>query len=580
MLNEIVNVENMIWDCDDDHTEFTLKTINDLSVKIPCIYDIAYEVINTAAIYRPRNLYNLSTLLEAIIDKILCRHDSKNTNIIQIIKKRRKNSSKKETSQLIEELSSIYPKKSLQHAILWDDVQELQELFEAQPYNPQLRIPLEPLYQGSFSLLNYAAYVGSPNVFNLILQHGGVPTHETAINAICGGSFEILDKCGAIQALDEKTLSFAVIHHRAGMIEMFRKNFPNCQLSLSDAIRYLNTSLFMDIMNSKPDVNASEVRKPPPLVAAAYLYNTEMVKVLLKNNAHPNVEVLPSKRTPLLVAAKNGCWPIMSLLLDAGANIDAKDANGADVLMLALSSRVFEAVKLIVERHFAITNHLKALRFCIMIDMMDILQYLLEKGIYPLWDINDGIINYISKRNNAGAFKVIVDYWLKTTNIHNDSNFFVFTAKLGNYEALKYLIEKGWDVNKPNYKMRMAIHAAQPYPDVVELLIQHGADVNALDSHMRTPLMESIRVSSISSMIILLNHGANPNMRDEKGFLPLSYAIHLGKMESIVMLMRYNTETTNLDQRGRDAIEFIHENWPREAWKNMEELIYPPDNTA
>ena len=66
--------------------------------------------------------------------------------------------------------------------------------------------------------------------------------------------------------------------------------------------------------------------------------------------------------------------------------------------------------------------------------------------------------------------------------------------------------------------------------DVVELLIERGADINAKNKEGRTPLMEAAENRHEVVARILLSHGAEVNARDKSGKTALTRAVWSGAM--------------------------------------------------
>ncbi|KAK1433972.1 hypothetical protein QVD17_10890 [Tagetes erecta] len=63
---------------------------------------------------------------------------------------------------------------------------------------------------------------------------------------------------------------------------------------------------------------------------------------------------------------------------------------------------------------------------------------------------------------------------------------------------------------------------------MVELLLQHGASINASDSNGQTPLHHSILRGRLAIAHLLLSRGANPQAADTEGKTPRQLAIELG----------------------------------------------------
>lgn len=67
------------------------------------------------------------------------------------------------------------------------------------------------------------------------------------------------------------------------------------------------------------------------------LKENEYLKAVLKNNGNPNYINPASKRTPLIASTVNSLKKNISLLLDAGANIDYQDSAGESALFYAIN---------------------------------------------------------------------------------------------------------------------------------------------------------------------------------------------------------------------------------------------------
>ena len=64
--------------------------------------------------------------------------------------------------------------------------------------------------------------------------------------------------------------------------------------------------------------------------------------------------------------------------------------------------------------------------------------------------------------------------------------------------------------------------------DLVERLLQHGADVDAVDNDGVTPLMRASFGGHLRVVQLLLTRGADTSLRDRDGITALSGALDLG----------------------------------------------------
>ena len=86
------------------------------------------------------------------------------------------------------------------------------------------------------------------------------------------------------------------------------------------------------------------------------------------------------------------------------------------------------------------------------------------------------------------------------------------------------------------------IAAQNGYLEIVELLLEHGANPNVQDNDGRTPLHYAVENCHVDVARVLLDHGADPTIRDNEGMTPLDYSSNCE--EFIEELRRRSTGTT------------------------------------
>jgi ankyrin repeat protein len=104
---------------------------------------------------------------------------------------------------------------------------------------------------------------------------------------------------------------------------------------------------------------------------------------------------------------------------------------------------------------------------------------------------------------------------------------------------LRILLDHGFDAGGrlPTWDERSPLHEAakRTRGDLTELLIERGADPNAVDRMGRTPLYEAVVLGRERIARVLLENGADPNRAPEGEFI-----LDIAHTESLrVMLEEY-----------------------------------------
>ena len=103
---------------------------------------------------------------------------------------------------------------------------------------------------------------------------------------------------------------------------------------------------------------------------------------------------------------------------------------------------------------------------------------------------------------------------------------FMYAVKEGNEASIRALVAAGADVNlgersNSNFPLRAA--CAHNRPDIVRLLLELGANVNATSSEGITALHWVCHTGNLPVAHILLDHGADPNAGNRQASTPLHY---------------------------------------------------------
>lgn len=289
----------------------------------------------------------------------------------------------------------------------------------------------------------------------------------------------------------------------------------------------------------------------------------KVARVLLANKADINVKD-NFLDTPLHKAALTGNKYLVKIFLDYGADINARDYVGATPLVCA---SVHSPAAYTVE------------------EKKEIIELLLAKGAEINSKDNQGetplhlSINYgFSKSSLDLMLSAGADIHAKDNNGYSPlhyaagAGFSRFSAPdKGEESVVRRFIEKGADVNAKSSSGRVPLHFAAVfgYGGIIQILLDNGADVNVQDEVLGwTPLHEAVFNYRDSvpysyqpdryqiTMDLLLQHGANVNIRDKKGSTPLHHAVYYLKGQALIkVLLAHGADLATRDNEGRTPVD-------------------------
>lgn len=147
------------------------------------------------------------------------------------------------------------------------------------------------------------------------------------------------------------------------------------------------------------------------------------------------------------------------------------------------------------------------------------------------------LLNVAIKSNSFSE----VDYFLnRGISLHassgeDDTSPFEMALGVGGsfpYELnmIQHLINRGADVNRIGYRGLTPLTAMvdSREPELIDLLLKNGADINQLDGNGQTPLMIAIKERQVGLVELLVERGADVNRPNSEGRFPVDEASLVG----------------------------------------------------
>ena len=116
-----------------------------------------------------------------------------------------------------------------------------------------------------------------------------------------------------------------------------------------------------------------------------------------------------------------------------------------------------------------------------------------------------------------------------------DESPLMLAAIKGQLEICRQLIARNADVNKPGWT---ALHyaASGGKADVVQLLLDHYAYIDAESPNGSTPLMMAAMYGTTDTVKVLLAAGADPALKNSQGLSALDFAKRAGRQDAVALI--------------------------------------------
>jgi ankyrin repeat protein len=259
--------------------------------------------------------------------------------------------------------------------------------------------------------------------------------------------------------------------------------------ALADAAEQRDKARVRHLLDTRVDVNATQIDGTTALHWAAYHDDAETAAWLVRAGANVNV-VNRYGVSPLSLACSNGSGAIVTLLLEGGADANATMKGGETVLMMAARAGNLEAVTALLGRGARADARERRGQTALM------------------WAAAEGHAAVVRALLDAGAD---IDATL-------DSGFtpFFFAVREGHIDAVRVFLDAGVDVNATTERREQRPGSPSLYKPV---------------GKGTSPLLLAVQNGHFELAIVLLDAGADPNDR-RTGFTPLHTLTWVRKPDS------------------------------------------------
>jgi ankyrin repeat protein len=281
-------------------------------------------------------------------------------------------------------------------------------------------------------------------------------------------------------------------------------------------------------------INASGGESGTPLHASALRGRIEVAQLLVAHGADINSRSSrPSyERTPLHTASEEGHLEFAEWLLDSGADVNLHDFNQNTPLHLAATRGRLDLVKVLLKRGAEVQS--RGIR-----------------GYTPLFSAAEG--------GNPDVVRLLLDHG---ADVHirdnNENNALHIAAVHGHVEVARMLLALNLDVNARNDSGMTPLYRAlliSRKPEVVRLLLDHGADVHGHDIGRSSALHLAAGSGNPEIVQMILDQNTEVDIRDGQGATPLLTASYNGNPDVVQLLIDHGADPYARDKNGSTALD-------------------------
>ena len=315
------------------------------------------------------------------------------------------------------------------------------------------------------------------------------------------------------------------------------------------------------LIRNGADIQASSSNGSTVLHFASQLSNQEVVEFLLNLNEISVNATDNSNQTPLMRACiKGGRLDNIKMLIQNGADIQARDCNGLTVLHLASRNSNQEVVEFLLKlNEISVnatdnSNHTPLMRACYDGGRLDNIKMLIQNGADIQASSNYGstILHFASALSNQEVVEFLLklnEISVNATDNSNQTPLMHACINGGRLDNIKMLIQNGADIQARDCNGLTVLHFASvsSNQEVVEFLLKlNEISVNATDNSNQTPLMHAcINGGRLDNIKMLIQNGADIQARDCNGLTVLHFASVSSNQEVVEFLLKLNEISVN-----------------------------------
>ncbi|XP_058793280.1 serine/threonine-protein phosphatase 6 regulatory ankyrin repeat subunit B-like [Phymastichus coffea] len=310
------------------------------------------------------------------------------------------------------------------------------------------------------------------------------------------------------------------------------------------AVQSYDSNLVKELLKAKPDLSTPEGYNDSPLWVAIKHRDLPIMRLLVSAGADLREKLLSDPRQPSVLHAVIMWWQMYTnteitvFMIEHGADVNARDAKGNSVLHVAMQ---YDA------------------------DCALVLE-LLNRGADIEAINNDGHDLLLTATCNVYAEAILpilvsynVDEETRSRKAMIALQYLVITNEVQKLGAMRKLLQMNVNVNEIDEAGMSLLHwaASSGGTNVVEILLDYGAEINIRSIIGSTPLFESAKLQDSSITKILIDRGADLQIYDDDKRHPIHVACKAASFQNIHLLLQFDADLNAEDGRGLTPFQYL-----------------------
>ncbi|XP_043999072.1 kinase D-interacting substrate of 220 kDa B isoform X3 [Gambusia affinis] len=334
----------------------------------------------------------------------------------------------------------------------------------------------------------------------------------------------------------------------------------DCWTALISAAKEGHLEVVRELLESGANLEHRDMGGWTALMWAAYKGRTEVARLLLEREANPNITGQYSVY-PIIWAAGRGHAEIVHLLLQYGAKVNCSDKYGTTPLIWASRKGHYDSVMHLLANGADVdqegANSRTALIVAVKGGHTDVVKELLKRNPNVNLTDKDGntALSIAAKEGHTEIVQDLLDAGTYVNNLDRSGETVLIGAvKGGHVEIVRALLNKYADVDVRGQDGRTALYWAVENAVMVRDILQCNPDTESCTKDGETALIKATKMRSIDVVELLLDKGAKVSAVDRKGDTALHIAIR-GRSRKLAELLLRNPKDGRLLYRPNKAGE-------------------------